>query len=126
MATIIAPTMHDRIYSGPTGNMSLEVGKAHLNAAADGDVVEYLELPIGLKLYGVRVVSGGLGVGVTVDIKAGDTVLAADVDVSTATAITIPYHPVLLNINVTLTATIQGGSATGELLVMPEYQSVGY
>lgn len=125
MAIISAPTMHDRIYSGPTGNMSVEVGKAVLKAA-DGDVIEYLELPIGLKLFGVRIVSAALGAGVTVDIKAGDTVLAADVDVSTAKAINIPFAPVYLKEKVILTATIQGGAATGELLVMPEYQSVGY
>lgn len=126
MATIKAPTMHDRVYAGAAGNLSLEFGKVKLANAAVDDVVELLDMPIGMKLVGVRVVSDGLGASVTVDIKIGTTVLKAGQDVANATQALIPFEPVYLKERSTLTATIKGGAATGSLTVMPEYVSVGY
>lgn len=126
MATITAPSMRDRVYVGAHGNLSVEIGKAVLTAAAVDDVVELLEFPVGMKFVGVRVVSDGLGAGVKVDIKAGDSVLAADVDISAACAVVKACAPVYTEEKRVLTATIKGGVATGELVVMPEYLAVGY
>jgi len=82
MATIKAPSMHDRIYVGAHGNVSMALTNVSLKAAAIGDVVEMVELPIGLSLTGFRVHTNGLGESVKIDIKSGSDVLAADVDVS--------------------------------------------
>ena len=127
MATITAPTMRDRVYAnGAHGNLSLEIGKVTLSAAAVDDVAELLEFPVGMKFVGVRVVSDGLGASVTVDIKVGDTVLVSDVDVSAAGSVIEACTPVYTEKKQSLTATIKGGAATGELIVMPEYLAVGY
>ncbi|MCG7586748.1 hypothetical protein [Photobacterium sp. OFAV2-7] len=126
MATIKAPSMADRIYIGAAGNLSVAESKVVLAGAAVNDVVEMVEMPIGLKVVGLRIVTDGLGNNVTVDIKAGNTVLKAGVDVATANATIIPIVPAYLDEKVPLTATIKGAPATGELAIMPEYTVIGY
>ena len=126
MATIKAPSMADRIYIGAAGNLSVAESQVVLDGAAVNDVVEMVEMPIGLKVVGLRVVTDGLGAGVSVDIKAGNTVLKAGVNVSVASAAAIPVSPVYLEEKVPLTATIKGAAATGDLVIMPEYTVVGY
>ncbi|MEI7340456.1 hypothetical protein WCT87_03045 [Pectobacterium brasiliense] len=48
MATIQAPSMRDAVYQGPQGNLSLAESQIVLAAAAAGDIVELLEMPIGI------------------------------------------------------------------------------
>lgn len=126
MATIKAPSMHDRIYVGAHGNVSMALTNASLKAAAIGDVVEMVEFPIGLSLTGLRVHTGGLGASVKIDIKSGNDVLAADVDVSSKTDEALVLPPTYNDEKRVLAVEIKGGEATGALQVNPEYRVIGY
>lgn len=126
MATIKAPSMHDRMYVGAHGNLSLAFTKATLKAAVAATVVEMIEVEIGINLVGLRVNTGGLGAGVKVDIKCGDTLLASDVDVATADNHIIAIDSHYTNEKQVLTATIKGASANGWLEINPEYVVKGY
>lgn len=119
-------TLKNRMYVGAHGNLSLEEGKLTAAATPINDVFEVLELPIGLKLTGVRLVTAGLGAGVTVDVKVNDSSLVAAESVANSTAKHIPIMPVYLKEKGILTVTIKGAEATGVLMVMPEYVNVGY
>ncbi|HIF9430176.1 hypothetical protein [Photobacterium damselae] len=126
MTKIIAPSMRDTLYAGPAGNLSVAVTGVTLKAAVTDTEVELIELPIGLNLIGLRVVTSGLGTGVKVDVKVGKKILATELDVSSKSAVTMAIEPVYLVDNTTLELVIKGGSATGDISVMPEYISVGF
>ncbi|KFK55261.1 hypothetical protein [Vibrio vulnificus] len=126
MAIQQSESFKNRVYVGAHGNLSLEEGKLTAAATPINDVFEVLELPIGLKLTGVRLVTAGMGAGVTVDVKVNETSLLAAESVATKTAKHIPLAPVYLKEKGILTVTIKGAEATGELMVMPEYVNVGY
>ncbi len=119
-------TFHKRVYIGAHGNLSLEQAKLTANAAAVDDVFQVLELPVGLKVTGVRLITDGLGAGVTVDVKAGEHELVSAEDVSGETLLATPIKPVYLEEKLPLEVTIGGAEATGELVVMLEYVNVGY
>lgn len=126
MATIKSPSMHDRVYVGAHGNHSMALAKVALKAAAVGDVVEMLELPIGLHLTGVRIHTAGLGAGVKVDIVSGDKVLAEGVDVAAVTDKSVLFTPEYNEEKRVLKAVIKGAKATGVLHLNPEYVVTGY
>ncbi|WP_045589215.1 hypothetical protein [Vibrio vulnificus] len=126
MAILQSESFKNRVYVGAHGNLSLEEGKLTAAATPINDVFEVLELPIGLKLTGVRLVTAGMGAGVTVDVKVNETSLLAAESVANKTAKHIPFAPVYLKEKGILTVTIKGAEATGELMVMPEYVNVGY
>lgn len=119
-------TFKNRVYVGAHGNLSLEAGKLTAAAAPINDVFEVLELPIGLKLTGVRLITEGLGATVTVDVKVNDVALVTAEAVANKTAKHVPIAPVYLKEKGILAVTIKGAAATGELVVMPEYVNVGY
>jgi len=129
MATIKGATIRNRIYAGGAhGNLSVAHGHALLAAAAIGDVIEVLEIPIGIKFIGVRVLSeSGLGSSVTATVKVGDKVLASAVNMSGANATVVkaivPFSTVDKQ---KLTVTIAGAEATGDIQVIPEYVAEGY
>ncbi|NKI73547.1 hypothetical protein Dpoa2040_000749 [Dickeya sp. CFBP 2040] len=127
MATIQAPSMRDAVYQGPQGNLSIAEGQITLKAAAVNDVVELLEMPIGMRIYGVDVISDALGANVTVEIKSGDKVLVAAAAHSTAVAKSVPVAPYATIVDgEKITATIAGAAATGNLTVLVKYIAVGY
>ncbi|HDY8174813.1 TPA: hypothetical protein RQL26_000541 [Vibrio vulnificus] len=126
MAIRQSETFKNRVYVGTHGNLSLEQGKLTAAATPINDVFEVLELPIGLELTGVRLLTAGLGAGVTVDVKVNDTALVTAEAVATKTAKQIPIVPVYLKEKGVLTVTIKGAAATGVLYVMPEYVNVGF
>ena len=125
MTTIKAPTMADRIYVGTHGNLSMAKSKVVLAAAAIGDVVEMLEVPVGIEVVGLRVSTTGLGAGVKGDIKLGDTVLKSDVDLASACNLVIACEAYTEEKS-TLTVTVKGAQATGTLKANPEYLAKGY
>ncbi|PJC87837.1 hypothetical protein CSW98_01555 [Vibrio sp. HA2012] len=125
MATIKAPTMQDRIYVGTHGNLSVAKSKVALAAAAIGDVVEMLEVPIGIDIQGVRVSTTGLGAGVKGTVKLGDTTIKADLDLAAEAVVDIPCD-IYTKAKQNLTVTISGAAATGTLKVNPQYMAVGY
>lgn len=119
-------TFNNRVYVGTHGNLSLEEGKLSAKNTPIDTVFAVLELPIGLKLTGVRLVTNGLGASVSVDIKVNDIALALGEAVANKVAKQIPIKPVYLKEKGILNVTIKGGVATGELLILPEYVNVGY
>ncbi|KGA34237.1 hypothetical protein KU74_12235 [Pectobacterium brasiliense] len=127
MATIQAPSMRDAVYQGPQGNLSLAESQIVLAAAAAGDIVELLEMPIGMRIHSVDVVSDALGAGVTVVVKSGAHTLvaaASHADVVAKSVPVVPYSTVTSGEKIT--ATIAGGAATGRLVVNVKYVAVGY
>ncbi|MGD6739665.1 hypothetical protein ACN08N_23540 [Photobacterium leiognathi subsp. mandapamensis] len=127
MAKVIAPSMKDTVYAGAAGNLSVAFGEVTLKAAAANTEVSLLELPLGLKVIGVRIATAeGLGAGVSVDLKLGEAVIKSGVDVAAASAVVIPVQPVYLTEKTVLTAVVKGATATGAIAVMPEYVSVGF
>ncbi|HIF9199329.1 TPA: hypothetical protein ACX6QU_003393 [Photobacterium damselae] len=126
MKTLIAPTMQDCVYAGPTGNVSKAMGEMVLKHVPPETNIELLSLPIGLKLLGARMVTDGLGTNVSVDLWVGDQVLAVDVEVEKEGVFEAHFMPIYLTQPATLTAKIKGGTASGHLLVVPEYLSVGF
>ncbi|HDI3249416.1 TPA: hypothetical protein PMC35_002906 [Vibrio cholerae] len=119
-------TFNNRVYVGTHGNLSLEEGKLSAKNTPIDTIFAVLELPIGLKLTGVRLVTNGLGASVSVDIKVNDIALALGEAVANKVAKQIPIKPVYLKEKGILNVTIKGGVATGELLILPEYVNVGY
>ncbi len=127
MATIQAPSMRDAVYQGPQGNLSIAEGRITLNAAAVGDVIELLDMPIGMRICGVDVISDALGANTTVAIKSGDQSLVAAASHAAAVAKSVPVVPYsTVADGEKITATIAGGAATGNLIVLVKYTAVGY
>ncbi|MCD9514046.1 hypothetical protein [Photobacterium carnosum] len=127
MTKVIAPSMHDTVYTGAAGNLSVAFGQVTLKAAAANTEVALLELPIGLKVVGVRIATAaGLGAGVKFDLKLNNVVIQAGIDVAAVSAVVIPVQPVYLKEKTVLTAVVKGAAATGSIAVMPEYVVVGY
>lgn len=127
MAKVIAPSMQDTVYAGAAGNLSVAFGQVTLKAAAANTEVALLELPIGLKVVGVRIATAaGLGAGVKFDLKLNNVVVQTDIDVAAAGSVVIPVQPVYLQEKTVLTAVVKGAAATGSIAVMPEYVVIGY
>ncbi|WP_224164883.1 hypothetical protein [Vibrio penaeicida] len=68
MATITAPSMHDRMYVGTHGNVRYFAGALLQNVAVN-DVVDLIEVPIGIKVMGVQIRSSGLGLNVKLILR---------------------------------------------------------
>ncbi|GLY59274.1 hypothetical protein Pcaca05_01320 [Pectobacterium carotovorum subsp. carotovorum] len=127
MATIQAPSMRDAVYQGPQGNLSLAESQIVLAAAAVGDVVELLEMPIGMRICSIDIVSDALGANTTVAIKSGNQTLVAAASHAAAVAKSVPIVPYsTVAAGEKITATIAGGAATGRLVVNVKYVVVGY
>ncbi|GKV88516.1 hypothetical protein [Pectobacterium carotovorum] len=127
MATIQAPSMRDAVYQGPQGNLSLAESQIVLAAAAAGDIVELLEMPIGMRICSVDLVSEALGAGVTVEVKSGAHTLVAAASHADVVAKSVPVVPYSTAVSgEKITATIAGGAATGRLVVNVKYVAVGY
>ncbi|MCE0495771.1 hypothetical protein [Vibrio salinus] len=125
MAKIKAPSMHDAIYVGTHGNLSLAKTQVTLAAAAINDVVEMVEIPVGIDIQALRISTSGLGDNVVADIRIGDTTLASDLDLSGEYSQTIACDHYTEEKSI-ITVTIRGAAATGTLNVNPEYLATGY
>ena len=129
MSIIKAETLNSRIYAGGAhGNKSMAFGRAVLKSANVNDVVEMLEVSIGIKVVGVKLATeSGLGAGAKVTIKCGDKELTTAIDMASAGATaSIACVPFNISEKTKLTATISGATATGDIHVMPEYVAEGY
>ncbi|SIO96099.1 hypothetical protein [Vibrio spartinae] len=125
MTVISAPSMHDQLYVGTHGNVSVAKSKVTLLGAAVGDVIEMLDIPIGIEFIGLRIATSGLGEGVMADIRLGEILLAEDVDLSGEYSQSINCEAYTRE-KQKLTVTLKGDSATGTLQIRPEYIATGY
>lgn len=126
MATIQAKTMRDTVYQGTHGNVSVAVGQVSLNAAAMDDVVQLLEMPVGMRIHTVDVISDALGADVTIEIKSGQATLVPAAAHSSAVVKSVPIVPyTTADDGEIITAVIAGGAATGRLVVNVQYVAMG-
>lgn len=126
MAIHQAPSMRDRIYVGAHGNVSLAPVSVALAAIAANDEVQVIELEIGMKITGFRVITSGVGAGVTADIKVGSKVVKAGVALSAAKAESILIPTEYTESKQPLSLVIKGGTANGTVTLGVEYLAEGY
>lgn len=126
MATIIAPSVRDTVYQGPLGNASLAEASVTMKGAAAGDIVQLFDLPGGLRIYGIQIISSALGANVKGTFQIADRALVADKNlaaagntVSSVQPFTVPDNGGILEM------VISGGDATGTLTVILQYTSTG-
>ncbi|AWK83557.1 hypothetical protein [Photobacterium damselae] len=127
MAEIFAPSMGQAIYNGTSGNLSTAVAYVKLKATPQDTTIHMLDLPIGVEILWVDVVTKGLGAGAKLDIKVGDIELVGEQSVATKVAlhnIIAPVH--IKEHNTRLDVVTKGASATGELHVFLTYRFIGY
>ncbi len=134
MATINAPTLQETQYSGDCP-LAVAHGSVTLASAAIADKVRLVKLYAGTKLYDVHMVFADLGTGTTVSVgyeyvngEAGGsaTALLAATDVATAAGdANSKFAPITLAYDAFITATIGGGTATGQLDVMTTFEFKG-
>ncbi|HDL8505747.1 TPA: hypothetical protein PXR55_001045 [Yersinia enterocolitica] len=127
MAIITAPSMADTVYQGPQGNLSVAEGWYQFNGGEKvGDTIELLTLPIGMRIYGVNVVSEALGVYISI-LCHGTTLVSSNNHVFTAARYVLikPYSTKTPDEK--LKAVISSGSpARGLLTASFFYTAVGY
>ncbi|UJZ96346.1 hypothetical protein IHC87_17410 [Photobacterium damselae subsp. damselae] len=127
MAEIFAPSMGQAIYNGTSGNLSTAVGFAKLKATPENSMVHLLDLPIGVEILWVDIVTKGLGAGVKLDVKAGNAELVVEQEAATNMASHNIVAPVYISEhNTRLDIVTKGASATGELHVFLTYRFIGY
>ncbi|MGL4486145.1 MAG: hypothetical protein ACRCUG_03950 [Yersinia sp. (in: enterobacteria)] len=128
MAIITAPSMADTVYQGPQGNLSVAEGWYQFSGAEKiNDIIELLALPIGMRIYGVNVVSDALGVYISA-IKCDGTILVSSSShTSTVSkyALIKPYSTKVPGEKLTVTIG-SGTAARGLLTVSLLYVAVGY
>ncbi|HDL7749233.1 TPA: hypothetical protein PXP51_001572 [Yersinia enterocolitica] len=127
MAIITAPSMADTVYQGPQGNLSVAEGWVQLNGVSYGDKIDLLALPIGMRIYGVNVVSEALGGYLSIQLNG--TTLVSSSNYASAVAKYVPIKPYSTTVpGEKLTVVIGSGSGAvrGLLTVSLFYTAVGY
>ena len=134
MATINAPSLLDVVYSGdcPLANAH---GYITLASAASGDKVRLNKVYAGTKIYDIKLVNAALGASTTVSLgyeyvngEAGGSataLLAATATSSAAATRQGAVAPITLAYDAYITATIGGGTATGQVDVVTTYEFKG-
>lgn len=126
MAIHEAPSMRDRIYVGTHGNVALALVNVQLSAIAANDEIQVIELEIGMKITGFRVITNGIGAGVTADIKVGEKVVKAGIALSGAKAESILIPTEYTESKQPLALVIKGAEANGTVTLGVEYLAEGY
>ena len=130
MTVIKAGTRRKQLYNGTHGNLSAETLKATLNAAAIGDEVEMGVIPAGTEVIRLETVFDALGAGSSIDLgyryvdeENGSTDLTYWGNQSTASEGNGSHQskPKRFEDAAILVATVKGGTATGELFVIPHW-----
>lgn len=126
MAIKQAPSMSKTIYQGEAGNLSFIHDTVTL-ADAIGDTTEVRELPVGVTVTGVRLITTGtLGAASTIQVFAGDVALTDTIASTAALNKTINIKPVYLGENANLGIKTAGGATTGAVTLGLEYLYTGY
>lgn len=127
MAEIFAPSMGQAIYNGTSGNLSTAVAYVKLKDTIQDSTVHMLDLPIGVEILWVDMVTQGLGLGVRLDIKVGDIKLVGEQNVANKVTLHNIVAPVYIKEhNTRLDVVPKGSTATGELYVFLTYRFIGY
>lgn len=134
MATINAPSLLDTVYSGdcPLANAH---GYITLASAAIADKVRLNKVYAGTKIYDIKLVNAALGASTTVSLgyeyvngEAGGSATALLAATSTSSAAATrqgAIAPITLAYDAYITATIGGGTATGQVDVVTTYEFKG-
>jgi hypothetical protein len=124
----------DTVYSGdcPLANAH---GYITLASAASGDKVRLNKVYAGTKIYDIKLVNAALGASTTVSLgyeyvngEAGGSATALLAATSTSSAAATQQGavaPITLAYDAYITATIGGGTATGQLDVVTTYEFKG-
>jgi hypothetical protein len=133
MATKQAATFRNTVPNGTYGVLSKTEGKATFTADAAGTEVHTLRLEAGTKLYGLKAHHDNLGAGTSikvgyayVDANHGAAVDDAFCSGATTSPGVLEFEakPITLNHPTILTVT-SAGIATGDVVVIPEYEYRG-
>lgn len=133
MADLKAPTLGKPVYNGTHGNMSMAYNTITLKSQASGTKLVMLDIPIGTRITGVRLVNAALGASVTLTVKlrvadGTETVLAASASGTSAKAAETLFSPIMIADNgpAKLIVEIGGAAATGKIDAGIEYIAEGY
>ena len=133
MATIIAPSLQDIVYSGECPAAHAH-GKITLAAAQIADNVRLLKVYAGTKIYSSSIINAALGANTTLSLgyefvngeaAAAPAGLIAASATNTAGKINSTIAPITLPYDAYITATIGGAAATGQLDVTLSYEFRG-
>jgi len=138
MADLNKPTAtHAQPFSGAFGNNSVAIFSYTLAAAAINDVVYLGQVPKYATVHSVTLYNAALGAGTTMDIgyatsEIGGTLTADDnywITAKDTSAEAITSHTALATAKpkqfgeaIFVTATVEGGAATGAITVVVEYR----
>ena len=128
MTIITAPSMTDTVYQGPQGNLSVAEGWYPFSGAEKtGDTIELLALPIGMRIYGVNVVSEALGGYLSIQLNGTTLVSSSNYVFAVAKYVPIkPYSTKVPGEKLTVTIGSNSGAVRGLLTVSLFYTAVGY
>jgi hypothetical protein len=134
MATINAPSLLDVVYSGPCPLANAH-GYITLASVPAADKIRLNRVYAGTKIYDVRMVNAALGASTTVSLgfeyvngEAGGGATALMAATSTSAAASTrqaAIAPITLAYDAYITATIGGGTATGQLDVITTFEFEG-
>lgn len=133
MATKQAATFRNTVINGTYGNLCKTEGKATFAADAADTEIHILKLEAGTKLYGLKAHYDNLGSGTSIkvgyaylDASHGAPVDNAFCSGETTSAGVLEFNgkPITLDHPAILTVT-NTGTATGDVVVIPEYEYRG-
>ncbi len=127
MAIITAPSMADTVYQGPQGNLSVaESWYSFSGAENPGDIIELLALPIGMRIYGVNVVSETLGAYISILCNGTTLVSSASHAFAVTKYVLIKPYSTKIPGEKLKVVIGSGGAVSGLLTVSLFYTAVGY
>ncbi len=134
MATINAPSLQDTVYSGDCP-LAAAHGYMTLASVPSADKIRLNKVYAGTKIYDVRMVNAALGASTTVSLgyeyvngEAGGGAAALLAATSTSSAASTrqgAIAPITLLYDAYITATVGGGTATGQLDTVVTYEFKG-
>lgn len=133
MADLKAPALGKPVYNGTHGNMSMAINNITVKAQASGTKLVMLDIPIGTRITGIRLMNAALGASVTLEPKlrvadGTETSLLASASGTSVKSQSAAIVPIMIADNgpAKLIVEIGGAAATGRIDVGLEYIAEGY
>ena len=133
MADVKTALLGKAIYNGTHGNLSLAYNHVTFKAQALGSDMIMLDIPIGTRITGLRLINGALGANVTIQgfVRLDDATeiqLTPAIAASGAKAEAHIFSPIMIADKgpAKLVVKVEGASATGKLDAILEFMAVGY